>query len=63
LITRMRNSYRFRTTPVILCTALNDRATVQKAVLLSVSQYIVKALHAGERRGEAAFGARQPHRP
>ena len=42
LITRMRNSYRFRTTPVILCTALNDRATVQKAVLLSVSQYIVK---------------------
>jgi DNA-binding response OmpR family regulator len=42
LITRMRADLRFKTLPVILCTALNDRPTVQKAVLLSVSQYIVK---------------------
>jgi CheY-like chemotaxis protein len=42
LITRMRNTYRFKATPVILCTALNDRNTVQRAALLSVSQYIVK---------------------
>jgi CheY-like chemotaxis protein len=42
LITRMRSTFRFKMTPIILCTALNDRTTVQKAALLSVSQYIVK---------------------
>jgi CheY-like chemotaxis protein len=42
LITRMRANSRFKNLPVILCTALNDRTTVQKAVLLSVTQYIVK---------------------
>jgi CheY-like chemotaxis protein len=42
LITRMRANERFKNMPVILCTALNDRTTVQKAALLSVSQYIVK---------------------
>jgi CheY-like chemotaxis protein len=42
LITRMRADSRFKALPVILCTALNDRTTVQKAVLLSVTQYIVK---------------------
>jgi CheY-like chemotaxis protein len=42
LITRMRNTHKFKSTPIILCTALNDRTTVQKAALLSVSQYIVK---------------------
>ena len=42
LITRMRADPRFKALPIILCTALNDRTTVQKAVLLSVTQYIVK---------------------
>lgn len=42
LIARMHADPRFKTLPIILCTALNDRSTVQKAVLLSVNQYIVK---------------------
>jgi CheY-like chemotaxis protein len=42
LIARMHADPRFKTLPIILCTALNDRTTVQKAVLLSVNQYIVK---------------------
>jgi CheY-like chemotaxis protein len=42
LIARMRADARFKALPIILCTALNDRTTVQKAVLLSVTQYIVK---------------------
>ena len=42
LIARMRADSRFKALPIILCTALNDRNTVKKAVLLSVTQYIVK---------------------
>jgi len=61
LITRMRNTYRFKATPVILCTALNDRNTVQRAALLSVSQYIVKPSR-GKRRGEDPPDQQQPHR-
>ncbi len=42
LVTRMRADEHLKAIPVILCTAFNDRTTVQKAALLSVSQYIVK---------------------
>jgi CheY-like chemotaxis protein len=42
LITLMRSDNRFVSTPVILCTSINDRTTVRKAALLSVTQYIVK---------------------
>ncbi len=42
LIRLMRSDNRFVSTPVILCTSINDRTTVRKAALLSVTQYIVK---------------------
>jgi two-component system chemotaxis response regulator CheY len=42
LIGRIRASSRLATLPVILCTALNDRATVTQAASLEVAHYIVK---------------------
>jgi len=42
LVKRLRASSGFRTLPVILCTAFNDRQTVHRARSLSVDHYIVK---------------------
>lgn len=42
LVERIRASAAWRTLPVILCTAMNDRHTVERARLLSVNHYIVK---------------------
>jgi two-component system chemotaxis response regulator CheY len=42
LVERMRAASGLRTMPVILCTALNDRQTVERACRLSISHYIVK---------------------
>lgn len=42
LVTRIRGEPRLAQLPVILCTAANDRATVERAAGLSVSGYIVK---------------------
>jgi len=42
LTNRMRRDPRFRGVPVILCTAVNDRATVDQAAALEVGHYIVK---------------------
>jgi two-component system chemotaxis response regulator CheY len=42
LLERMRANDAHKRTPVILCTALNDRATVQKAARLGVSHFVVK---------------------
>lgn len=42
LLERIRVTPSLRGLPIILCTAANDRPTVEKASLLSVSHYIVK---------------------
>lgn len=42
LLERIRATPSLRGLPIILCTAANDRPTVEKACLLSVSHYIVK---------------------
>jgi len=42
LVARMRADARFKTMPIVLCTTLNDRATVEKAISLSVINYVVK---------------------
>lgn len=42
LLERIRRTPGLRSMPVILCTAANDRSTVERAGLLSVTQYIVK---------------------
>jgi CheY-like chemotaxis protein len=42
VLERMRASEEFRHIPVILCSALSDRATVQRAAALSVSHYVIK---------------------
>jgi CheY-like chemotaxis protein len=42
LIGRIRASTRLSALPVILCTALNDRATVTQAASLEVAHYLVK---------------------
>jgi len=39
---RMRADERYRKTPVILCTAVQDRATVQRAASLAVTHYVLK---------------------
>jgi CheY-like chemotaxis protein len=42
LVERLRATPGLRELPVILCTAIHDRQTVERACLLSVSHYIVK---------------------
>src|SRR3569833_1354599 len=42
LLTRLRQSGSRPYLPVVLCTALNDRVTVARAVSLKVTQYLVK---------------------
>jgi DNA-binding response OmpR family regulator len=42
LVERIRADSRLRTMPLILCTAQNDRGTVEHACLLSVDHFIVK---------------------
>jgi CheY-like chemotaxis protein len=42
LTARMRADPRFKSQRVILCTALNDRETIEQASILGVSHYIVK---------------------
>ncbi|HEY9153803.1 MAG TPA: response regulator [Opitutaceae bacterium] len=42
LLTRLRQSPARANLPVVLCTALNDRVTVARAVSLKVTQYLVK---------------------
>lgn len=42
LLRRMREDTRFKATPVIFCTALNERDTVLQAAALSINYYIVK---------------------
>jgi CheY-like chemotaxis protein len=42
LLTRLRQSPAHASLPVVLCTALNDRVTVARAVSLKVTQYLVK---------------------
>jgi two-component system chemotaxis response regulator CheY len=42
LVERIRATPATSALPVVLCTALNDRTTVSRAVQLGVSQYIVK---------------------
>jgi CheY-like chemotaxis protein len=42
LVERMRTTDWLKDTPVILCSSANDRPTVERAGLLSVSHYIVK---------------------
>lgn len=42
LISRVRNDPRLASLPVILCTALNDRSTVEQAAALEVNHYITK---------------------
>lgn len=42
LLGRMRGSERYKKIPVILCTAANDRATVQRAAGLNTAGYVVK---------------------
>jgi two-component system chemotaxis response regulator CheY len=42
VVERMRTTEWLKATPVILCSSANDRPTVERAALLSVSHYIVK---------------------
>jgi CheY-like chemotaxis protein len=42
LTNRLRNDARFRELPVILCTAVNDRTTIDQAAGLEIGHYIVK---------------------
>jgi len=42
LVERMRTTEWLKETPVILCSSINDRPTVERAALLSVNHYIVK---------------------
>lgn len=42
LLTRVRQTPSRANLPVVLCTALNDRVTVARAVSLKVTQYLVK---------------------
>jgi CheY-like chemotaxis protein len=42
LIEKMRANEDLKRTPVILCSAVSDRSTVQKAVALGVTHYVVK---------------------
>lgn len=42
LLARVRQDPKFAQLPVILCTALNDRATVSQAAALEINHYIVK---------------------
>jgi hypothetical protein len=42
LIARMRADVRFKAMPIVLCTTLNDRTTVEKAISLTVINYVVK---------------------
>lgn len=42
LAARIRKDPRFRQQPIIFCTALNDRQTIDQAAALGVSHYIVK---------------------
>jgi CheY-like chemotaxis protein len=42
LAARMRDDPRFEDQPIIFCTALNDRGSVEQASLLAVSHYITK---------------------
>ena len=39
---RMRASEEFKHIPVILCSAVSDRATVQRAATLAVTHYVIK---------------------
>jgi CheY-like chemotaxis protein len=42
VLERMRNSEDHKNTPVILCSAVSDRSTVQRAAALSVTHYVIK---------------------
>lgn len=42
VLERIRADPRLRDLPVVLCTAMHDRETVQRAIKFSVSHYIVK---------------------
>jgi len=42
LIERVRTSSAYRNLPIILCTGVNDRDTVTRAVKLSLQHYMVK---------------------
>lgn len=42
LIERIRSSSALRSLPVILCTGINDRDTVERAARLAINHYIVK---------------------
>jgi len=42
VVERMRATERYRTTPVILCTAVQDRATVRRAASLAITHYVLK---------------------
>lgn len=42
LAARIRKDPRFRQQPIIICTALNDRHTIDQAAALGISHYIVK---------------------
>lgn len=42
LVARIRGSQSLKKMPVILCTAVKDRATVERASALAIGQYIVK---------------------
>jgi DNA-binding response OmpR family regulator len=42
VLERMRASEEFKQIPVILCSAVSDRVTVQRAASLAVSHYVVK---------------------
>ena len=42
VVERMRADERFRKTPVIVCTAVQDRKTVQRAASLSITHYVLK---------------------
>jgi len=42
LVARIREAPALKHLPVILCTAVKDRATVERASSLSISQYVVK---------------------
>jgi CheY-like chemotaxis protein len=46
LIERIRGVSSFRSLPIILCTATNDRDTVAKAARLAITQYVVKPYRA-----------------
>ena len=42
LVERMRGTEVLKKTPVILCSSMNDRPTVERAAMLSVNHYIIK---------------------